>query len=69
MGLVIRFPASHDAQHAQRDSARAEAALRTALLSAQGADMVLGPLQGIGSLFSAACLLLRRRQLQAATLR
>jgi hypothetical protein len=44
------------------DSARAEHVLRTALLSAQGADMALGPLQAIGRLFSAARLLLRRRQ-------
>lgn len=40
---------------------RAEKALRTALLSAQGAEFALGPLQGIGELFAAARLLFRRR--------
>ncbi len=49
------------------DSPRAEQVLRTALLSAQGADMALGPLQGIGRLFSAARLLLRRRRAPACT--
>ncbi len=49
------------------DSARAEQVLRIALLSAQGADMALGPLQGIGRLFSAARLLLRRRRTPACT--
>ena len=43
------------------DSVRAERVLRTVLLTAQGADMALGPLQGIGRLFSAARLFLRRR--------
>jgi hypothetical protein len=69
MGLVIRFPASPDAYPEQHDSARAEHVLRNALLSAQGADMALGPLQGIGLLFSAARLLLRRRQAHAMTQR
>ena len=41
--------------------ALAERALRTALLTAQGADMALGPLQGIGQLFSAARLFFRCR--------
>jgi hypothetical protein len=39
----------------------AERALRTALLSAQGAEFALGPLEGLGTLFAAAGLLFRRR--------
>ena len=48
------------------DTARAERVLRTALLTAQGAEMALVPLQGIGRLFSVARLLLRRRPLAMA---
>jgi hypothetical protein len=43
------------------DAARAEKALRTALLSAQGAEFALGPLEGIAELFTKARLLLRKR--------
>jgi hypothetical protein len=43
------------------EDACAERVLRMALLTAQGADMALGPLRGIGRLFAAARLLLRRR--------
>jgi hypothetical protein len=43
------------------DAQRAEKALRTALLSAQGAEFALGPLEGIGELFAMARLLFRRR--------
>src|SRR5262249_15997070 len=39
----------------------AERALRTALLSAPGAEFALGPLEGLGALFAAAGLLFRRR--------
>jgi hypothetical protein len=39
----------------------AERALRTALLTAQGADMALGPLQGIAQLFSSVRLFFRCR--------
>jgi hypothetical protein len=42
-------------------NALAERALRTTLLTAQGADMALGPLMGIGQLFSSARLFFRRR--------
>ncbi|HET7880373.1 MAG TPA: hypothetical protein VFL55_05765 [Acetobacteraceae bacterium] len=38
-----------------------ERALRTALLSAQGAEFALGPLEGLGELFGRAGLLFRRR--------
>jgi len=39
----------------------AERALRTALLSGQGAEFALGPLMGLGQLFAQAGLLFRRR--------
>jgi hypothetical protein len=39
----------------------AERALRTALLSALGAEFALGPLEGLGDLFAQAGLLFRRR--------
>jgi hypothetical protein len=44
----------------------AERALRTALLSAAGAEFVLGPLQGLAELFAKARLFLRRRLVTAA---
>jgi len=40
----------------------AERTLRTALLTAQGAEFALGPLEGLGELFAEAQLLLRRRR-------
>ena len=43
------------------DSDLAERVLRTALLSAQGAEFALGPLDGLGRLLAGARLLLRRR--------
>jgi hypothetical protein len=43
------------------DRPRAEKALRSALLSAQGAEFALGPLEGLGELFAAARLVFRRR--------
>ena len=43
----------------------AERALRTALLSAPGAEFALGPLEGLGELFTQARLLFRRRQVPA----
>ena len=42
------------------DCKMAERALRTALLSAQGAEFALGPLQGLGELFAEARLFFRR---------
>ena len=48
------------------DSQIAEPALRTALLSAPGAEFALGPLQGLGELFTGARLFLRRRILPPA---
>lgn len=42
--------------------AMAERALRTALLSAAGAEFALGPLKGLGALFAEARLLFGRRQ-------
>jgi hypothetical protein len=58
----------HAASLAQAgDSGRAERVLRTALLTAQGAEMALGPLHSIGRLFSAARLLLRRRSAPGTT--
>ena len=39
----------------------AERALRTTLLSAQGAEFALGTLEGLGALFAQAGLLFRRR--------
>jgi hypothetical protein len=48
------------------DRKMAERALRTALLSAQGAEFALGPLQGLGDLFAEAKLLFRRRRPPAA---
>ena len=44
------------------ESRTAERALRTALLSAPGAEFALGPLEGLGELFTRARLLFRRRQ-------
>jgi hypothetical protein len=43
------------------DSELAERVLRTALLSAQGAEFALGPLEGLGRLLAGARLRLRRR--------
>lgn len=40
----------------------AERALRTALLSAQGAEFALGPLEDVGTLFAEARLFFRRRR-------
>ena len=45
------------------ESQLAEKVLRTTLLSAQGADFTVGPLEGLGELFRQARLLLRRRRL------
>jgi hypothetical protein len=44
------------------ERALAERALRTALLSAPGAEFALGPLAGLGELFARAGLLFSRRQ-------
>jgi hypothetical protein len=44
------------------DRRLAEKALRTALLSAQGAEFALGPLQGLGELFAEAGFFFRRRR-------
>jgi hypothetical protein len=44
------------------DGQLAEKALRTALLSAQGAEFALGPLEGLGELFADARLFFRRRK-------
>jgi hypothetical protein len=55
----------HAARLAQRGEAEmAEATLRGRLLSSAGASFALGPLEGIGELFSAAGLMLRPRCLQ-----
>jgi hypothetical protein len=43
----------------------AERTLRTALLTAQGAEFALGPLEGLAELFAEAKLLLRRRRTPA----
>jgi len=52
----------HAASLAQAgDAQRAEKALRTALLSAQGAEFALGSFESLGELFTAAHLRLRRR--------
>jgi hypothetical protein len=57
MGQIIRFPSSSDPDHAGMadaglppgtDRACGGHTLRTALLAAQGADMALGPLLGLG---------------------
>jgi hypothetical protein len=48
------------AQAGERDLA--ERALRTALLSAPGAEFALGPLEGLGELFAEARLLFTRRR-------
>lgn len=48
------------------DSAMAEKALRTALLSAHGAEFALAPLHGIATLFAQARLYFRRRPAPAA---
>ena len=53
----------HAASLAQAgDGHLAEKALRTALLSAQGAEFALGPLEGLGELFAEAKLFFRRRR-------
>lgn len=53
----------HAASLAQSgESDRAERALRTALLSAQGAEFALGPLEGLGELLAEAKLRFRRRR-------
>jgi hypothetical protein len=44
------------------DSDMAENVLRTTLLSAQGAELALGPLEGLSALFAKARLLLPRRR-------
>jgi hypothetical protein len=44
------------------DGERAERALRTALLSAQGAEIALAPLEGLSELFTEARLRFRRRR-------
>jgi hypothetical protein len=49
-------------------SVQAERALRTALLSASGAEFALGPLEGLGELFARACLLFSRRRSPADAL-
>src|SRR5262245_25043838 len=46
----------------------AQRALRTALLSAAGAEFCLGPLEGLARLFAQAHLYFRRRQLAGARL-
>jgi hypothetical protein len=52
----------HAASLAQAgDAPQAERALRHALLSAQGAEFAIGPLEGLGTLFTEASLRLRRR--------
>jgi hypothetical protein len=48
------------------ESKMAERALRTALLSAQGAEFALGPLHGLGDLFAEARLFFRRRRSPSA---
>jgi hypothetical protein len=48
------------------ESEMAEHPLRTALLSAQGAEFALGPLHGLGELFAEARLSFRRRRLPVA---
>jgi hypothetical protein len=53
----------HAASLAQAgDGDLAERALRTALLSAKGAEFALGPLEGLGELFAVARLFFRRRR-------
>src|SRR4051794_17002802 len=52
----------HAAAFSQRgDRSQAEKALRTALLSAQEAELAMGPLEDIARLFAQARLLFRRR--------
>jgi hypothetical protein len=52
----------HAASLAQAgETPRAERALRHALLSAQGAEFAIGPLEGLATLFTEASLRLRRR--------
>ena len=46
------------------ESRMAERALRTALLSASGAEFALGPLQGLGELFTEARLFFRKRHVE-----
>jgi hypothetical protein len=59
----------HAASLAQAgESMRAERALRTALLSASGAEFALGPLEGLGELFARARLLFSRRRSPAEAL-
>jgi hypothetical protein len=65
---------SRDEQHLLRaaslmqagDRDLAEKVLRTSLLSAQGAEFALGPLEGLGTLFAQARLFLSRRRLTNA---
>ena len=53
----------HAASLAQSgESQLAERALRTALISASGAEFALGPLEGLGTLFAEARLLFSRRR-------
>jgi hypothetical protein len=47
------------------ESSLAEKVLRTTLLSAQGAEFAIGPLEGLGELFAQARLFLSRRRLIA----
>lgn len=55
------------ASRAQAGSRRlAENVLRTALLSGQGAEFAIGPLEGLAELFTQARLFLTRRRLPAA---
>jgi hypothetical protein len=66
---------SRDEQHLLRaaslmqagDRHLAEKVLRTTLLSAQGAEFALGPLEGLGALFSRARLFLSRHRFTNAT--
>lgn len=51
------------------DHERAERALRSALLSAQGAEFALGPLAGLGRLFARAGLMFAHRNFALARLR
>jgi hypothetical protein len=54
------------ASFAQAGETRAaEKVLRTPLLSAQGAEFAIGPLEGVGELFARARLFLSRRRLPA----
>jgi hypothetical protein len=50
------------------DGPLAERTLRTALLSASGAEFALGPLEGLGELFAEARLFFRRRWMAAESI-